>query len=185
MPTRSLAKLFRPHLIAVLLGSMSVGALHAQTVPDAGTLGLKYAPDPTAVLELPLFGRWGMRSSVGGLSMVSGLGLKLGLAGTYDWDLGKQARLALAAGVVNVGRPELLPGLAVGIARLRFGGGTQGVDTRDMNFDVSLDWRYSNVLTLSTGVGISYSLVDPMPATWQAALRPSSSAGYVGLKYRF
>lgn len=185
MPTRSLARPCRHRLLVALLGWMSATALHAQVVPDSATLGLKYAPDPTAVLDLPLFGRWGVRSSIGGLSLASGQGLKLGLAGTYDLEFGQEARLALAAGVVNVGRPELLPGMAVGISRLRFGGGAQGVDARDMNFNLSLDWRYSNALTLSTGLDVSYSLADSPSSTWQTALRPSSSAGYVGLKYRF
>ncbi len=161
------------------------GNVGAQTASDSGLLGIKYVPEATAVFDLPFDDHWGMRSSVSGLSMISSQGLKFGIAGTYGWDFGNRTRVAFAAGVTRIEQPSLLPGMTVGVNRLQFGGGAHGVDARDVTLNLSLDWRYSRALTVSTGLDVSYSLADPLPIDWQGVARPSSSIGYVGLKYRF
>lgn len=160
-------------------------ALQAQTSSDQGLLGLKYTPEATAVLDLPFGSHWGMRSSVAGMTQAPGQGLKVGIAGTYGWDYGTRTRVAFAAGVVNIEQPSLLPGMTVGVNRLQFGGGARGVDARDISFNLSVDWRYSRALSITTGFDISYSLLDPLPLDWQGMARPANSTGYVGLKYRF
>lgn len=185
MPIRSPAFKYWLHAAGAAFAAASMAAAGAQTVPDASQPGLRLQPGGSAELNFPVYGNWGIRSSVGGLRTPSGEGLKFGVAGTYGWNFDERARLALAAGVVNVERPGLLPGMAVGVNRLHLGGGALGVDARDLNFNLSLDWRYSNGLTLYTGLDISYSLADPQPIGWQSVVRPSNSTGFVGLKYRF
>jgi hypothetical protein len=171
--------------IAAVLCVFQSPALLAQTEPDQGLFGLKYTPDATAVLDLPFGSHWGMRSSIASMTRTPGQGLKVGIAGTYGWDYGTRTRVAFAAGVVSIEQPSLLPGMAVGVNRLQFGGGARGVDARDISFNLSVDWRYSRALSITTGVDVSYSLLDPMPLDWQSASRPTNSTGYVGLKYRF
>lgn len=174
-----------PLAIVAALCVLQSPSLQAQTEIDQGLFGLKYTPGATAVLDLPFGGHWGMRSSVANMTRTPGQGLKVGIAGTYGWDYGTRTRVAFAAGVVNIEQPSLLPGMAVGVNRLQFGGGARGVDARDISFNLSVDWRYSRTLSITTGVDVSYSLLDPMPLDWQGVGRPTSSTGYVGLKYRF
>ena len=171
-------------LAGLLCAGLSTMA-HAQSRTEDAAFGLKYVPEATAVFELPFDQHWGMRSSVSNGGVSAGQGLKVGVAGTYGWNLGARTRFAVSAGVVNVESASLLPGLAVGVNRLQFGGGARGVDARDISFNLSVDWRYSSALSITTGLDISYSLLDPLPLDWQGVARPSSSLGFVGLKYRF
>jgi hypothetical protein len=179
------ARSWWPPAIVAALCIFQSPLLQAQIEPDQGLFGLKYTPDATAVLDLPFGSHWGMRSSIASMTRNSGQGLKVGIAGTYGWDYGARTRVAFAAGVVNIERPSLLPGMAVGVNRLQFGGGARGVDARDISFNLSVDWRYSRALSITTGLDVSYSLLDPLPLDWQGVGRPTNSTGYVGLKYRF
>lgn len=153
---------------------MLTPAVFAQSLSPVGTLGLKPLPDRSQMVDLPINEHWNVISLVSPGVAATGQGLKAEFGGSYGWAMTRSQRLLLGAGLGISERSAALP-----IAESRT------LSARDVAVDLRWRWSYSQDLAVTSGVGVRYSLRDPLSPAPSTALRPSSATGYIGLQLKF
>lgn len=157
----------------------------AQAFEVPRTEGLKALPDARQFFDVQVDENWSLMSWLKFPSLASTEGLKLDVGGGYGWNIGRANRLSVAAGVGLADDAQARPILDGQGRQLPFASGTSQLAARDVAFNLLWNWRYSESIALTSGLGLRYALTDALQTPVSSAQRPASAAGYVGLQLRF